>query len=146
MSTVLYKEMIENYSYMKQKANANYKVQIGQISTWEFLKNKFEVIDKIKKFYLVPFYYFSGSHEGTMNVDRFDPSLRPATPLSDLSPKNRYLYCDDPTRALRAAQMLVATWLLASELLSEKKIPVHFILQPAAAYQPSRYQLVSRQG
>ena len=58
-----------------------------------------------------------------------------------LSPSKKYLYCDEPRRAEKAADYTISAWQAAARLLDAVEADYVFILQPAASFHPERYSL-----
>ena len=89
------------------------------------------------EFFLSPLGYFRKLSDSNV----IDSQLVRTTPFSDVIPKKPYLFCDEESYTSRAAEITIFSWQSAFALLQPYKIPVFFVLQPAAVFSPERYDL-----
>ncbi len=92
---------------------------------------------KIVSFLLRPLRYFQSRELAQENRAK-QVSI---TPLSSFKPEKYYLSCDDPKNASEAARITLSSWRFAALILKKYDIPVWFVLQPTATYNPERYSL-----
>ncbi|MGD9784574.1 MAG: SGNH/GDSL hydrolase family protein [Hyphomicrobiaceae bacterium] len=131
-----FSEMLENYSELKQRADKNVEAILGNASTLEWVSVKLKGSGRwIGTFLKSPFAYFLPESNDT------DKGLAAATPFSRITKSKTYLHCHDPDLARVVARTMVTVWLQAHTLLKGIGIPVTFVLQPAATYEPEEYML-----
>lgn len=95
------------------------------------------VLARVGEFFLSPLRYFRKLSDS----NAIESQLVRTTPFTDVIPKKPYLFCDEDSYATRAAEITIFSWQSAYELLQPHKIPVFFVLQPAAVFSPERYDL-----
>ncbi|MDP6586095.1 MAG: hypothetical protein QF535_15705, partial [Anaerolineales bacterium] len=95
------------------------------------------IYEKIVKFYLNPLAYFQSKND----VAETGSSLLSDVPFTSITVTKKYLHCDDPDFAKKAANLTIKSWRAASALLKGQGIPVWYVLQPTATVHPHEYKL-----
>lgn len=133
-----YSEYVSKYSELRRRIEGSAAKQAGVLSLGEFLAVKYDFANMLREYYGAPLEYFGGRKAVAL---RSPSSLDSERKISDMEKRNRYLFCDDPVIAERAARVLIRSWLIAFSVLKERDVSVIFVLQPTATYNPLRYNL-----
>ena len=96
------------------------------------------LLGKFYKLYQQPLIYFRKVNDTDSN---HSSSLLSDIPIKSMDITKKYLYCDDPDVAAKAANLTIKSWRSAAALLGSHGIPVWFVLQPTASYKPNEYKL-----
>lgn len=95
------------------------------------------IYEKVKKFYLEPLTYFQSIND----VANTKSSHLSDVPFKSMTITKKYLHCDDPDFAKKAANLTIKSWRAASSLLKDQEVPVWYVLQPTAQVNSHKYKL-----
>lgn len=93
--------------------------------------------EKVKEFYREPLSYFENQNEITQTESKQLSDIS----IESMTATKKYLQCDDPDFAKKAANLTIKSWRAASALLKDQGINVWYVLQPTATFQPREYKL-----
>lgn len=95
------------------------------------------ILEKIVEFYLLPLAYFqSKTDEAKSGSNQISD-----VPFTSITITKKYLHCDDPNFAKKAANLTIKSWRAASALLQDQGITVWYVLQPTATVNSHKYKL-----
>ena len=95
------------------------------------------ILEKLVKFYLQPLAYFKSKTDEA----KTGSNLISDVPFKSITVTKKYLHCDDPDFAKKAANLTIKSWRAASALVQDKGIPVWYVLQPTATVNSHKYKL-----
>jgi hypothetical protein len=95
------------------------------------------ILEKIIEFYLQPLAYFQSKADEAKSGS----NLISDAPITSMAITKKYLHCDDPNFAKKAANLTIKSWRAVSALLQDQGIPVWYVLQPTATVNSHKYKL-----
>ncbi len=103
-------------------------------------ERKKEIIDfsALSEFYLQPIALVKALKELQAAKDY---NISENVSIGESKPTKKDHYCDESEFVKNAARITVSAWGNAYSILNSANIPVYFVLQPMARYQPHRYEL-----
>jgi len=118
-------------SLKKEHATAVRKLKEKPLIVFE------RIFEKIVEFYLHPLVYFQSKTDEAKSGS----NLISDVPFKSITITKKYLHCDDPNFAKKAANLTIKSWRAASALLQDQGIPVWYVLQPTATVKSYKYKL-----